>query len=356
MVAMPHPTPHAKATVTRDDVARLAGVSPAVVSYVVNGGPRPVSPANEAKVRQAIRALGYRPNAAARALALGSSEMLGMIVSDAMNPFFASLARAVENAAAERGYTLLLADSQASLRTERRLIKNFAARRVDGLFLCSMLIEPDLMDLEQADIPVVLLNHSTDLATAGSPAVIKHDAGDQGSNSVGVAFQDGARTAVEHLISHGYKHIGLVMGGNAGGELDAREVGWHQGIQDAGLTPGPIIRAAFTREGGHRAGQELLARAERPTAVFVSSDQQAVGLLCALHEAGLRVPEDIAVFSFDGSPESEYTWPRLSTVAQPVKDLAQTALEALLAPKSGGETQTNIFPTQLILRASCGCH
>ena len=355
MVAMPHPTSQAKPT-TRDDVARLAGVSPAVVSYVVNGGPRAVSPANEAKVRQAIRALGYRPNAAARALALGSSEMLAMIVSDAMNPFFASLARAVENAAAERGYTLLLADSQASLRTERRLIKNFAARRVDGLFLCSMLFEPDLTDLEQADIPAVLLNHSTDLATAGSPAIMKHGAGGHGSNSVGVAFQDGARMAVEHLISHGHEHIGLVMGGNAGGDLDAREVGWHQGIQDAGLTAGPIVRAPFTREGGHRAGQELLARAERPTAVFVSSDQQAVGLLCALHEAGLRVPEDLAVFSFDGSPESEYTWPRLSTVAQPVKDLAQTALEALLAPKSEGETQTTIFPTELVLRTSCGCH
>jgi LacI family transcriptional regulator len=354
MVAMPHPTSHAKPT-TRDDVARLAGVSPAVVSYVVNGGPRAVSPANEAKVRQAIRALGYRPNAAARALALGSSEMLGMIVSDAMNPFFASLARAVENAAAERGYTLLLADSQASLRTERRLIKNFAARRVDGLFLCSVLFEPDLTDLEQADIPVVLLNHSTDLATAGSPAVMKHGAGAHSSNSVGVAFQDGARAAVEHLISHGHERIGLVMGGNAGGDLDAREVGWHQGIQYAGLTPGPIVRTPFTREGGHRAGQELLARAERPTAVFVSSDQQAVGLLCALHEAGLRVPEDIAVFAFDGSPESEYTWPRLSTVAQPIKDLAQTGLEALLAPPRE-ETQTKIFPTELVLRTSCGCH
>ncbi|MGX9901380.1 LacI family DNA-binding transcriptional regulator [Arthrobacter sp. SA17] len=105
MVAMPHPTSPAKPAVTRDDVARRAGVSPAVVSYVVNGGPRPVSPANEAKVRQAIKALGYRPNSAARALALGSCEMLAMIVPDAINPFYASLARAVENAAAERGYT-----------------------------------------------------------------------------------------------------------------------------------------------------------------------------------------------------------------------------------------------------------
>lgn len=352
---MPHPTSHAKSTVTRDDVARLAGVSSAVVSYVVNGGPRAVSSGTEAKVRKAIRALGYRPNAAARALALGSSEMLAMIVSDAMNPFYASLARAVENAAAERGYTLLLADSQDSLRTERRLIKNFAARRVDGLFLCSLLFEPDLMDLEQADIPAVLLNHATDLATAGSPAVMKHGAGDLVPNSVGVAFQDGARMAVEHLISHGHERIGLVMGGNADSELDAREVGWHQGIQDAGLTEGPIVRAPFTRAGGYRAGQELLARNERPTAVFVSSDQQAAGLLCALHEAGLRLPQDLAVFSFDGAPESEYTWPRLSTVAQPINDLAQAALNALLTPEPGQETQTKIFSTELVLRASCGC-
>ena len=191
MVAMPHPTSQAK-PITRDDVARLAGVSSAVVSYVVNGGPRAVSPANEAKVRQAIRALGYRPNAAARALALGSSEMLAMIVPDAINPFYASLARAVENAAAERGYTLLLADSQDSLRTERRLIKNFAARRVDGLFLSSVLFEPDLMDLEQADIPVVLLNHPADLATAGSPAIKKDGAGGRGPNCRGSGLPGGS--------------------------------------------------------------------------------------------------------------------------------------------------------------------
>lgn len=349
MVAMPHPTSHAKPAVTRDDVARLAGVSSAVVSYVVNGGPRAVSPANEAKVRQAIRALGYRPNSAARALALGSSEMLAMIVPDAINPFYASLARAVENAAAERGYTLLLADSQDSLRTERRLIKNFAARRVDGLFLSSVLFEPDLIDLEQADIPVVLLNHPAD-------AVMKGGTGGHGANAIGVAFQDGARAAVEHLISHGHERIGLVIGGNADSELDAREVGWHQGIQKAGLTAGPIIRVPFTREGGFHAGQELLARSERPTAVFVSSDQQAVGLLCALHEGGLRLPEDLAVFSFDGAPESEYTWPRLSTVAQPLKELAQAGLQALLEPEPGGEAQTKIFPAELVLRASCGCH
>lgn len=354
MVAMPHPLSHVKTRVTRDDVARLAGVSSAVVSYVVNGGPKGVSPATEAKVRQAIRTLGYRPNAAARALALGSSEMLAMIVPDAMNPFFASLARAVENAAAERGYTLLIADSQASPSTEHRLIKNFTARRVDGLFICSGLFEPDLRGLEQADIPVVLLNHSTDLTTACSPGVAR-GAESAGVSSVGVAFQEGARMAVEHLIGHGHKRIGLVMGTNSWGEPDAREVGWRQGIQEAGLIEGPISRVPFTREGGYQAGQELLACVERPSAVFVSSDLQAVGLLCALHEEGLRIPQDLAIFSFDGAPESEYTWPRLSTVAQPLKELAQSALDTLLTPIPGEGHQAKTFPAELILRASCGC-
>ena len=111
MVTVPHSPASARPTITRKDVARLAGVSTAVVSYVVNGGPKRVSPVTAAKVREAISALGYRPNAAARALKLGSSEMLGMVVPDTTNPFFATLARAVEEAAAARGYALLLANS-----------------------------------------------------------------------------------------------------------------------------------------------------------------------------------------------------------------------------------------------------
>ncbi|WP_077489008.1 LacI family DNA-binding transcriptional regulator [Sinomonas mesophila] len=340
MVAMPHQPAPAKPAVTRKDVARLAGVSTAVVSYVMNGGPKRVSPATEAKVRQAIAALGYRPNAAARALKLGSSEMLGMVVPDATNPFFASLARAVEVAAAERGYAMLLADSDGSLRTERRLVENLVGRRVDGVFLCSVLFEPDLTDLEQAEIPAVLLNHS-----AESP----------GFNSVGVAFQDGGRLAVEHLVGHGHRRVGLVMGTNTGGDLDAREVGWRQGVREAGLPEGPVLRVPFTRDGGYRAGQDLIASADRPSAVFVSSDLQAVGLLRAVHEAGLRIPEDLAIFSFDGSAEAEYSWPPLSTVAQPVEAMARAAVDALIDAETGKPTQSQIFPVELVLRSSCGC-
>ena len=340
MVTVPHSPASARPTITRKDVARLAGVSTAVVSYVVNGGPKRVSPVTAAKVREAISALGYRPNAAARALKLGSSEMLGMVVPDTTNPFFATLARAVEEAAAARGYALLLANSGGSAANERRQVRNLASRRVDGVFLSSVLFEPDLTELEHSEIPAVLLNHSTEVP---------------GFNSVGVELLEGSRRAVEHLVGHGHRNIALVMGMNAGNDLDAREVGWQQGLAEAGLPEGPILRCDFDRQGGYRAGQRLLAAADRPTAVFVSSDLQAVGLLRAVSEAGLRVPEDLAVFSFDGSAEAEFSWPPLSTVAQPVQAMAEAAVEALIGFDGVSPTRNRIFPVDLVLRASCGC-
>jgi LacI family transcriptional regulator len=335
MVAMPPPA--AKPAPTRTDVARLAGVSTAVVSYVVNGGPKKVAPATEARVRDAIAALGYRPNAAARALKLGSSEMLGMIVPDTTNPFFVMLAHAVEVAAADRGYALLIANSDASVAAERRHVESLASRRVDGVFLSSVLFEPDLRDLESADIPVVLLNHSLD-----SP----------GFASVGVDLREGGRTAVAHLAEHGHRDIGLVMGTATGGGLDGREAGWLEGIRAAGLVPGPVVRAPFRREEGYRIGLELAASADRPTALFASSDLLAVGILRAFHEARVRVPEDVAIVSFDGSPEAEYSWPGLTTLAQPISAMAAAAVESLVG---GGPTTNRIFAPELVRRASCGC-
>lgn len=340
MASMPSSLPPAKSTVTRQDVARLAGVSSAVVSYVVNDGPKRVSPATAAKVRDAIKALGYRPHAAARALKLGSSEMLGMVVPDTTNPFFATLARAVEEAAARKGSALLLANSGGSIANERRQVRNLVSRGVDGVFLCSVLFEPDLDELEQSDIPAVLLNHSSEAP---------------GFNSVGVELLEGSRQAVEHLIGHGHRNIGLVMGLNAGNDLDAREVGWLRALEEAGLPEGPIIRGNFDRQGGYRAGRRLISSADRPTAVFVSSDLQAVGLLRAIQEAGLRIPEDLAVFSFDGSAEAEFSWPPLSTVGQPIEAMAEAAVEALGGAKNDSETRNRTFPVELVLRGSCGC-
>ncbi|WP_416416998.1 LacI family DNA-binding transcriptional regulator [Paenarthrobacter aromaticivorans] len=326
--------------VTRKDVARYAGVSTAVVSYVVNGGPKNVAPATEAKVRDAIRILGYRPNAAARALKLGSSETVGVIVPDNTNPFFSQLAHAVEDAAAELGYGMVLTNSGGSLAKERQNIRNLAARQVDGVFLASCVFDPDLTDLETSEIPSVLLNN------AGSPP---------GFTSVGVDLEAGARAAVEHLIGHGHTNIGLAIGTNTGNQLDGREVGWLRTLRDAGLPDGPMLHSPFTRPGGYEVGKRFLAMANRPTAIFASNDMQAIGILRALHEAGLNVPDDMAVVSFDGSLDSEYSWPALTTVAQPVEAMAEAAVRALVGEGRGEALQHSILPTELIVRQSCGC-
>jgi LacI family transcriptional regulator len=310
------------------------------VSYVVNGGPKKVAPGTEAKVQDAIRILGYRPNAAARALKLGSSETIGLVIPDNSNPFFSLLAHAVEDAAAELGYALLLTNSDGNLAKERRNIRNLASRQVDGVVLASVLFEPDLEALESAEIPAVLLNH-------GGQA--------PGFNSVGVDLASGATTAVEHLIGHGHTNIALAMGTNVGNDFDLREQGWLQALTAAGLPEGQIFRGAFSREGGYAVGRRLVAAANRPTAIFASSDMQAIGILRAIHEAGLTVPGDIALTSFDGAAEAEYSWPALTTVEQPVRVMAEAAVNALVGAARGRAAEHRIFPTELRIRQSCGC-
>ncbi|WP_441433988.1 LacI family DNA-binding transcriptional regulator [Arthrobacter sp. RAF14] len=341
MRAMPDLSASPRPVITRKDVARLAGVSTAVVSYVVNGGPKNVAPATEEKVRQAIAALGYRPNVAARALKKGSSQILGMVVPKISNPFFASLAEAVEQAAEEQGFALLLADSRDSLTVERRHLRNFIDRQVDGVFLCSVLVQPDIQELRDRGVRTVLLNFSE-----VSPSM----------DAIGPEFTESTRRAVEHLASHGHRDIALVMGLTTGNAPDRREAGWRAALQSAGSSEGRIFRCTFDRHGGYEAGKQFLATSPRPGAVFVSSDQQAIGFLRAVQEAGLRVPEDVAVMAFDGSDEAEYSWPPLSTVRQPVKEMAEAGVRAIIGAGRDEPHRNQIFDCELVLRRSCGCH
>ncbi|WP_120522203.1 LacI family DNA-binding transcriptional regulator [Arthrobacter celericrescens] len=341
MLAMPDLSASARPVITRKDVARLAGVSTAVVSYVVNGGPKNVAPATQERVRQAIATLGYRPNVTARALKMGSSRILGMVVPKISSPFFASLAKAVEQAAEEEGYAMLLGDSRDSLTVERRHLSNFADRQVDGVFLCSVLNHrPEVSELEGRGIRTVLLNFSE------YPLEV---------DAIGPEFVDSSRRAVEHLAGHGHRDIALVQGFVTGNTLDGREFGWREALKGMGASEGRIFRCSFDRAGGYDAGRRFLALAERPTAVFITSDEQAVGFLRALHEAGLRVPEDVAVMSFDGSEESEFSWPPLSTVRQPIQQMAEAGVRAIIGTGRDEPPRTQVFDCELVLRRSCGC-
>lgn len=155
---------------------------------------------------------------------------------------------------------------------------------------------------------------------------------------------------MEHLVGHGHTNIGLAMGTNVSGSTDGREVGWREALQEAGLPQGPIVYSLFTRPGGYVAGQRLLASVKRPTAIFATSDMQAIGLLRAVHEAGLDVPQDIAVAFLEGSAESEYSWPPLTTVEQPVAVMAEAAVAALVGASRGEKPLHRMLDTTLHVR------
>ncbi|WP_269813932.1 LacI family DNA-binding transcriptional regulator [Jiangella endophytica] len=308
-------------------MARHAGVSTAVVSYTLNEGAKKVSDATRARVLEAVRVLGYRPNAAARALKIGSTAQLGLVIPGVLNRFFAELADHAEREAAAHGLALVVTSARDGLAAA---LGHLASRQVDGVLVVG---RADVADLGGLEIPVALLDQVRAV---------------NGVAGIGADRYGGARHAVEHLLGHGHRRVGFV--GPAGGS-DDRLRGWTDAVAAAGLAAEPLIDSDFTRAGGYEAGRRLASLPDRPSSVFVSSDDQSIGLLLALHEAAVRVPGDVAIVSFDGSQEAAYCWPPLTTVAQPLAEMVRLAVGRVLDPSPGYVE----LPTELVVRRSCGC-
>ncbi|MDJ0334330.1 LacI family DNA-binding transcriptional regulator [Salinibacterium sp. G-O1] len=336
MATSPHPR---RSGVTRQDVADLAGVSSAVVSYVVNSGPRNVAPETRDRVLDAIQELQYRPNATARALKRGVSEIIGLVISDNTNPYFAEFARAIERAAATKGLSIIFINSAGTHEHEDELVGKMLSRQVDGLLWASNEDHPDVAGVQAAGISLVLLDRARPMP---------------GVASLGVNFREASRVAVEHLIGHGHKSVALICGDAESVSTTDRRAGWSDALEAADLEKGPIVFEQYTREGGYIAGKAMMAMTVVPTAIYVTSDLQAVGLLRALHEHGVRVPEDVAVVTFDGSVESEFTWPPLTAMHQPVIEMAAAAIDALTA-REQVDLHHISFTADLVIRESCGC-
>lgn len=326
---------------TRTDVARLAGVSTAVVSYVINDGPRPVAAATRERVLDAIRILGYRPNPSARALKRGSTRLLGLMLSEIINPFHAECINALDTAASDAGYSMLLASTHNDEERALTLRESLMERGVEGMMFLSVFPDDDSHrhGAEPDDrIPRLILDRAGPV---------------QGYSTIGADAAAGAQMAVEHLLSHGHRSITYIEGPLHALVGDRRRSGWEQALRAAGLTPPTPLVTEWSRQGGVEAVRLLLAAPERPTAIFAGSDLIAVGALQALHEAGLRVPEDVAVVSFDGTAESEYAWPPLTAVRQPFEQMAAAAIAAIADPPT--TPRSEVLPMTLITRASCGC-
>ena len=336
-------TPHnGRRRATRADVAQMAGTSAAVVSYVINNGPRPVAPETAERVRAAIRDLNYRPNAVARSLRLQRTRALGLVVPDLANPFFAELASAIEMNAAEYRQALLLGNSLDSEEREARNLRTFGDYRVDGLIIVPVVSGTGSLSLlRDLDMPVVVLDRLVPGASA--PTVLPDNVA-------------GACAATRHLLEHGYSEVGCIAGPEAILTAEERLQGWRQAITGAGLDAQEqwVVRSEFDRDAGYRAAIELLSRPQRPRALFVSSDEQAFGVLKASAKLGLRVPDDLALVGFDGLRHSRSTVPSLATMRQPFERYGELAV-SLIHQQSAGMKQIIRLPVTLQNGGTCGC-
>jgi LacI family transcriptional regulator len=234
---------------------------------------------------------------------------------------------------------MVLVNSNNSGRLERQHVESLANRQVSGLLVASALPRHQLDLGDRRGIPT---------------AIINTDGPVPGFHTIGPDFRQGAQTAVEHLLNtHEARTVALATGPLTYVEANSREQGWLDALGHNARPPGPILQGDFSRDGGYRMGLELIA-GELPDAVFVISDLQAIGILRALHDAGIRVPKDVAIVTFDGTKESEYSWPPLTVVRQPITAMARAAVAAVLNPAQT-TPEHHTFHTNLIIRRSCGC-
>lgn len=325
--------------VTRADIAREAGTSVAVVSYVINNGPRPVAPATRERVLAAIKKTGYRPNGIARALASGTTRTYGLVVPNIANPFISSMAHALQQEAFADGRVLLLGDAGDDRERERELVNNLLHRQVDGLIYTSVDRHPWIEMIQASGTPLVMLDRV---------------APELQVSAIQVNEQRAAWQATRHLIEHGYREIAIICGPLEMLNTQDRISGWRQALEEAGLTPDPawIFATDYTRQGGYDAAQRMLAGA-LPRALFATNEQQAFGCLRALAGHGLSVPDDLALVCFNGTVESAFNVPSLTAVRQPVISMARKAIEML--KQWDGEPERCEFDFELEIGESCGC-
>ncbi len=327
--------------VTIYDVAREANVSMATVSRVVNGNPN-VKPATRKKVLDAIERLGYRPNAVARGLASKKTTTVGVIIPDISSIFFAELARGIEDIATMYNYNIILSNSDQNKEKEIHLINSMLGKQVDGLvFMGGKITEDHVREFQNASVPVVLA------ATVDETNSVP---------SVNINYEEASYEATKTLFDKGNEHVAFISGPLETNINDQKLSGYYRAIEEQGKSYGDryVIRGDYTYDSGIEALDQLINMEERPSAVFVASDEMALGVIHGAQDKGLRVPEDVEVFGFDNTRLATMVRPTLSTVVQPMYDIGAVSMRLLTKYMNNEkvEEQNVILPHRNIERNS----
>jgi LacI family transcriptional regulator len=324
------------------EVAREAGVSTATVSHVINNT-RYVSDEVRARVLKAIEQCRYYPNAHARSLASGKSKIIGLVISDIVNPFFPELVKAIEAAAFERGYDIVLSNTNYDTERTSHYVRRFIERKIAGVAVMTSEMDKKLVDeLAHREVPVVFLD-------VGEPGLHM--------NNLRVDYDEGIEQAILHLVALGHRRIAFI-GGNTNlrssrRRLEAFRKTMQQLFPDAAEL---VFYGNFKIEGGQRAASEILATqgGNPPTAVVCANDLMAIGAISEFEAAGLSVPRDVSVVGFDNIAFAALTKPALTTVNLPLGELGRRAIEVLIRSVEDSEQQgiEIRIPTNLIIRQS----
>jgi LacI family transcriptional regulator len=322
------------------DVAREAGVSTATVSHVINNT-RYVSDEVRARVQEAIERCNYYPNAQARSLASGRSHTLGILISDIVNPFFPELVKSIEMAAFERGYDVVLANTNYDADRTSNYVRRLIERKVAGVALMTSELDTALVDeLARREVSVVFL----DLGSTG-----------EHMSNLAVNYAVGIKEAIQHLVSLGHQQIAYVSGPARLRSACKRREAFRECVAKQLPRARPAIyEGDFKIEGGRRAAYEMLERGGMPTAVMVANDLMALGAMQEFRAAGLKIPQDVSVVGFDDIAFASLTDPPLTTICLPRMELGRRAVEALMTTIEHPERQgVEIhIPTYLVMRGS----
>ena len=328
------------------DVARVAGVSIATVSRVFNGSAC-VSAETCRKVRSAAARLDYWPNEAARSLTTNRTHTLGVLLPDLYGEFFSEVIRGIDHAARQGHYQILVSSSHADTDALVSVARSLRGR-VDGLIAMTP-DEGTVAAISQMtdNFPVVLLNPRFDIRTC---------------STISIANYDGAHSMVEHLLHVGHRRIAIIRGPQGNVDADERYRGFLDALKTAGIDRDASIdfQGDFTESSGYQCAKKVLRCNPRPTAVFATNDYMAVGFMSAMREAGVGVPEDVAVTGFDDIAIAQYLSPPLTTVRVDAYELGEHAVRQWVAsPSLTGngalaERTHEILPATLVVRNSCG--
>ncbi|WP_297109432.1 LacI family DNA-binding transcriptional regulator [uncultured Devosia sp.] len=328
--------------VTITDVSKRAGVSRSTVSRVVAGNGY-VSEDKRKAIEAAIAELGYRPNTLAQALRSNRSNLIGAVMVDIGTPYFANMIYGVQRATRPAGKSLIVSSGYADQDEEARAVIELVDRSCDGivLYLERPMRENVVEIVRKARIPVVAIGHSPNPVAQGRVVLDNFE---------------GARAAMNYLLEQGHRKIVHLSGQVDFGDTVARMRGMETALAEHGMTLDDIhvVNGIFHQDFGYSATRDLIASGRDFTAIFAGDDDMAAGVLLALREAGLRVPEDVSVMGFDDAFHAKHMWPPLTTVRQPVDTLGEVAASLLL--RLLGEPRVDplqsIVETNLVVRAS----